>query len=654
MRLVRKGRKYDFHMFCTNKKIFLCFYHGKHPGALCCCFPMSLRLAAAVALCVIWCTAQEATNSPAQNPPASPGESDVTAGSIPPLKQTVVVTGTFEPVPLEEADRDVEVIDVNQSRLLFNSIPDYLSLDSSVDLEQRGPQGIQGDLSIRGGTFAQSLVLLNGIRLNDPQSGHHDMDIPLPVDAISQLQVLGGSGSTQYGSDAVSGVLNILTQPPEALEVRLRGALGNYGINEESGSVSAGNHTIGEQLVFERDLSTGFEDDREYRDLSLASISHISSSLGFTDVLLALSDRPFGADNFYGPYDSWERTRGWFASARQELGKKTEVDFAFRRHTDLFVLLRDDPAFYTNHHAVEDWQGALRRTDDLPHAGQLHYGMEIYEDSIMSNNLGVHARTVEAGYLSWDVRSWKRFSFTAGVRDEIWGSFNNEFSPTVAGGYWLSARVKLRASASHAFRLPTYTDLYYSDPTTLGNPNLKPERAWQYEGGVDWYASSWMTASATVFQRRDRDLIDYVLDPATGIYVAANFDRLNFTGFEGRLQLRPKRGQSVWVEYTGLHGVNLNGVVSRYVFNYPVNTGIVAWQGMLVSKLVARTRIGVRERYASSPYAVWDASAARANGRVRPFLQLSNITSTVYQEIAGVDMPKRTVIGGVELLIPAR
>src|SRR5581483_314915 len=190
--------------------------------------PMLLRAIGAI-LCMLCCAAQETANSRAQSATLAPAASDTTAGAIPPLKQTVVVTGTFQPAPLEESDRDVEVIDVNQSRLLFDSVADYLRLDSSVDLQERGPAGVQGDLSIRGGTFAQSLVLLNGVRLNDPQAAHHDTDLPIPVEAISEMQVLGGSGSTPYGSDAVAGVLNILTRPPTQTDLRLRGALGNYG-----------------------------------------------------------------------------------------------------------------------------------------------------------------------------------------------------------------------------------------------------------------------------------------------------------------------------------------------------------------------------------------------------------------------------------------
>src|SRR5207253_74250 len=96
--------------------------------------------------------------------------------------------------------------------------------------------------------------------------------------------------------------------------------------------------------------------------------------LGATSVTLAMNDRPFGADQFYGPYNSWERTRTWFAAIRQELGKNTEASFAFRRHTDLFVLFRNDPAYYTNRHAVEGYQAALRRHDRLAANTTVSYG----------------------------------------------------------------------------------------------------------------------------------------------------------------------------------------------------------------------------------------------------------------------------------------
>ena len=580
------------------------------------------------------------------NPPGQP--------VIPPQKETIVVTGTFDPIPLEEADRSVDVFTVRGERLLYDSFADYLKMDSSVDLQERAPNTIQSDISIRGGTFGQTLVLLNGMRINDAQSGHHNMDLPLPLDAVSELQVLNGSGSAEYGSDAVGGVVNILTRKPsESPEIRVRGALGNYGVNEESGSVSLGNDHFSEQLFGARDFSTGFIPDRDFRDLALASISHAKTVLGFTDILLSLSDRPFGADQFYGNFPSRERTKGWFASIRQELGRNTEADFAYRRHTDLFVLFRDAPQIYTNNHLLDSYEGALRRTDALP-IGTLHYGVEYYDESIDSSNLGVHARNHEAVYASWDTRALRRFSFSLGLRDDIYDGRSNQVSPTAAAGYWINAKFKARASASRAFRLPSYTDLYYHDPANLGNANLRPEKSWNYEGGLDYFAGRRFKASATVFQRRDTDLIDYVLDPATNVYMATNFDSLVFTGFEGSVEARLRADEVIKVGYTGLAGdrAGLNGEVSKYVFNYPIHSAVIGWQGSIRSWLVGRTRIGVLDRYARDPYAIWDASFARPNGRVRPFLQFTNLTSTLYQEVVGVAMPKRGVVGGVEFAAP--
>ena len=601
-----------------------------------------MRVAFIAALAVSSCLAQTA------QPNSAP--------SIPPQKEVVVVTGTFEPIPLEESDRNVDVFTVSGERLLYDSFADYLKLDSSIDLHERAPNTIQSDISIRGGTFGQTLVMIDGMRINDAQSGHHNMDLPLPLDAVSQLQILNGSGSAQYGSDAVGGVVNIIThQPSETPEVRLRGALGNFGVNEEGGSLSLGDDRLSEQLFAARDFSTGFIPDRDYRDLDLTSISHAKTWLGFTDVLLTLSDRPFGADQFYGNYPSWERTKGWFASLRQELGKNSEIDFAYRRHTDLYVLFRDDPSIYTNHHYLESYEGAARRHDKLP-VGQLSYGAEYYEESIHSNNLGIHARNHEALYASWDTRALRRFSFTAGVRDDVYDGLSNQVSPTVVAGYWINSKLKTRASVSRAFRLPSYTDLYYSDPSDLGNPNLRPEKAWNYEGGVDYFASRRFKASATVFQRRDTDLIDYVLDPQTNVYMATNFTSLVFSGFEGSVEARLRADEVIDVSYTGLVGDRgaIGDVITKYVFNYPINNAAIGWQGTIRPWLVGRTRIGVLDRYGRGTYAIWDASLARPNGTVRPFLQVTNLTNTVYQEIIGVEMPKRGVVGGLEIVTPLR
>lgn len=570
-------------------------------------------------------------------------------GQAAPRKEVIVVTGTYEPVPLEETERTVRVFEVKGDRTLVNSISDYLQSDASVDLRRRAPGDTQGDLSIRGGTFGQSLVLLNGIRINDAQSSHHNMDLPVPLDAITEIQVLRGSGSTQYGSDAVTGVVNLLVRPPSN-ELRLRGALGGDGINQQSGTLAFAGRGWAQSFVFARDFSSGFMPDRDYRTLAVTSVTHAASRMGATDVLLALSDRPFGADQFYGNYNSWERAKGWFGSIRQEFGRQTGIDFAFRRHTDLFVLYRDRPWIYTNRHALESWDGAVRRFEELGTSSRLSYGAESYAESIDSTNLGNHGRIHYAGYLVWDARVLRRFSFNAGVRDEVYGAFRHQVSPAVSGGAWLSPRVKLRAAVSRAFRLPTCTDLYYHDPANVGSPDLRPESAWNFEGGADLHLGGHVKVSATVFHRRDRDLIDYVRYSAADVYRATNFQRLHFNGVEAGLEWQPRAGQSVSAQYAGLSGrrAETTGAISKYVFNYPIHNGVVTWQGAIGRQIVGRMRVGVTERFGRDPYGVWDVSAARSRGRLRPFLQLSNLTATSYQEVIGVSMPRRTVIGGVE------
>ncbi|HVP47665.1 MAG TPA: TonB-dependent receptor plug domain-containing protein, partial [Bryobacteraceae bacterium] len=156
---------------------------------------------------------------------------------FPARSDSIVVTGTWEPLTLDELDRSVTVLPLRADTLLLNSWMDALRLDPSLDLGERAPNGVQSDVSIRGASFGQTLVLLNGIRVNDAQSGHHNMDVPLPPEGIARVEVLRGSGSTMYGSDAVGGVINMITDPPESSQFRLRTAAGNFGVNQERGSL---------------------------------------------------------------------------------------------------------------------------------------------------------------------------------------------------------------------------------------------------------------------------------------------------------------------------------------------------------------------------------------------------------------------------------
>ena len=598
------------------------------------------------------------------------------------LSQTLVVLGSATPVPLAESPRPVAVIPVASQSLAPVTPLDFLRTESSVFLEQRGAGGGQSDIVLQGGSFEQTLVLLNGFRINDSQTSHHNLDLPVPLDAIDSIEVLEGAGSTLHGVDALSGVVDFITRAPDRNLLRLRAGTGSFDENEQSLLANANRGSWSGRLAAGRNFSTGFMTDRDYRNEEASAESWKGTRLGITELLFATSDRSFGANNFYGNYPSWERTKAWFASARQELGSRNVAAFGYRRHTDDFVLLRAEPSAYENNHRDGSWQASLRRTVNVhpvAGSGEILVGLEADGDSINSFNfsggvtsfaLGIHARNRGAGYLDMDWRPAKRhWTLSAGAREEIFsGGAQAVFSPQVAGRVRVTDRLKLRANAGYGFRIPTYTDLYYSDPTTLGNPTLKPESAWSGNAGVDLTLSSRVSLSATGFYSRQHDTIDYVRSATTpnpylppscevnGVqqanrWCAGNLNGLNFAGVESSLNWAISESQTVSVAWTGLHGAQsaLHGLQSEYIFNYPVENVHASWTAAIGHVMTVRNIVQLAQRYQQTVYPVWNVWVTHPSGRIQPYLRLTNLSNTGYQEIAGVPMPPREIAGGLAI-----
>ena len=594
----------------------------------------------------------------AQNAPSPSTQAPKIVGPT----ETLVVLGSASPVPLAESPRPVEVFPVKPLELSAETPLDLLRQDSSVFLEQRGAGGAQSDLVLQGGSFEQTLVLLNGFRINDAQTAHHNLDLPVPMEAMDSIEVLEGAGSTLHGVDALTGVVDFLTAAPGGNSLRLRLGEGSFQANEES-LVADGTHgRWSGRVTADRNFSLGFIPDRDYRNEDASTEIWHGSRLGLTDVLLAGSDRSFGADQFYGNFPSWERTKGFFASIRQELGAYTSAGFAFRRHTDKFILVRNDPAVYENNHIDGSWQANLRRTVTIASTSVVLLGLESDGDSIRSNNLGLHARNRGAGYADLDLRpAARRWSLSAGAREEIFsGGALAVFSPQLSGSLRLANQLKLRANGGYGFRIPTYTDLYYSDPSTLGNPGLKPESSWSANAGADWAAGHKFLLSMNGFYSQQHATIDYVRAPtlpnpwlpasctAAEIWCAANLNGLRFAGADATATWIPSKLQSIRIAWTGLHGAQgvLHGLESEYVFNYPVENVHATWTWTLGHSIALMNAVQIAQRCQQTPYPVWNAALTRDAGRLRPYLRLTNLSNTGYQEIAGVPMPPRAVMGG--------
>jgi outer membrane cobalamin receptor len=581
--------------------------------------------------------------------------------NIPHPTETVVVLGSATPVPLAESPRSVTILTLREDALSLATPLDPLRSDSSVFLEQRGAGGAQTDITIRGGSFEQTLVLLNGFRINDSQASHHNLDLPVPLEAMDSIQVLRGAGSTLHGVDALSGVVDFITAAPHTDLLQLNSGFGSFGENEQSLLAELAGHKWSSRLTGSHNLSTGFTTDRDYRNETASNEDWFTSHPGLTDVLLATSDRSFGANQFYGDYPSWERTKGWFAGIRQQIGEQTEAAFAYRRHTDEFVLIREDPSIYENNHMDGSWQASLRYAAPIKVASVLLLGVEANGDAIDSNNLGRHARNRAAGYADLDLRPAKsRWDLSAGVREEGFsGGLQTAFAPHLAGSFRVANTVKLRASGGYGFRIPTYTDLYYSDPTTVGNPNLKPESAWSGDGGLDWNPGTRLSLSITGFYSRQHDTIDYVRASSADLWHAENLSGLHFAGVESSVTWKPVASQTIRLAWTSLYGAQnaLHGLQSEYVFNYPVQNAHLDWDAAFGKGFTVRNRLQVAERYQQTPYPVWDLSIAHDAGsgkwaKFRPYLRLANLSNTGYQEIQDVAMPGRSISGGVSVRLP--
>ncbi len=588
-----------------------------------------------------------------------------------------MVLGSATPVPLAESPSAVLVLPVETQLLSVESPQDLLRQDTSIFIEQRGAGGGQADIVLRGGTFEQTLVLLNGFRMDDSQTSHHNLDLPVPFEAMDSIEVLHGAGSTLHGTDALSGVVDFLTSAPSGNSLRLRAGGGSFGGNEESMLGALAHKQLSSRLTASRNFSTGFTADRDYRNEDSSVESWVGTKVGISNVMLAMSDRSFGANQFYGPYNSWERTKGWFASARQELGARTVAAFGYRRHTDEFVLLRNNPSVYENNHIDGSWQASLRHTQTVAKSSALLAGLESDGDSIQSNNLGLHARNRGAGYLDLDLRPAKsRWNLSGGLREELISSgARSVLAPHLAGSFRLTEKLKLRAGGGYGFRIPTYTDLYYSDPATLGNSKLKPESAWSGEVGADWAPSNRLSLSATGFYNRQHDTIDYVravslpnpLLPAgcpVNKWCATNLNGVHFQGVETNLTWVPARAQRIQLGWTGLAGGqdSLTGLQSEYALNYPVENLHATWTAAFGRILTLTNSVAVAKPYQqpgippwnASPYPVWNVSVTHDQRRLRPYLRLGNLSNTGYQEIVGVPMPGRSITGGVSLWLGRR
>jgi iron complex outermembrane receptor protein len=567
------------------------------------------------------------------------------------LRQTVVVTAAATPVEFGAVTRTVTTITRDEiAELPARSVADLLRLVSSIDVRARGDRGMQTDFSVRGAGFGQALVLVDGVRLNDAQSGHHNGDIPVPLDAIERIEILHGVGSSLFGADAFAGTINIITRRDAPASAAFE--TGSFGLASGRGQASFGSDNVRQLVSASADRSDGFMYERQFASVDLLSRTSIGTG---SAISVSYLWKDFGANGFYGNAPSHEWTNQFLLSADHKFGVAAGWELAgvasYRTHGDRFLFNVERPGVSENFHRSHAVLGSLKANRAVA-GGAVTLGVEAGGEWIRSTNLHDHDTSRVSAFGEWRQPLGGRVQAEASLRVDRYNEFGTSANPSVGIGWWPSSVVRLRASAGRAFRVPTFTERYYSDPANLAREEVGPETAWSGEGGADIFAGDSWLFQATLFGRDDRDVIDWLRATPADLWRTYNVHRVNTRGVELNARKTLARGALVQVGYTAID-LDANTVsslcgapacLSKYVLEYAPQSFNAAALVPLPGGLRLAPRLEYKHRRRTSlttDYAVVDLRLSRAFGRYDVRVEATNVGDATYQEIAGVAMPGR-------------
>jgi len=619
---------------------------------------------------------------------------------------TLPVTATRISGTLARSGRHLQVLDSAQlAHTVRPETSELLRTNTLVDVRQRGPFDAQTDLGIRGGTYDQSLVLVDGIPMTDPQTGHHLMNIPLLTDAVRQVEVLYGGASRTFGGGAFSGAVNLVTRDPDSTMGRLTVEGGSYGAWRVRAAQSLATAKGGVRITVFHGQHDGYVHNSDERmqggDLSFV---HRWNKLHLK-VQGGVVDKRFGAQNYYTSVypDQYERTLTALASAqlsnaaspwpwavrvygrmnRDEFQLFREGDGYYRYENGYFVrdgadTARFSPTFfytYHNHHRT-DVGGAMADVKRRWAGGITQVGVHARSEHIISNVLGEPLSAPEPVPGSRDVYTRSamrtnlalhlehryergRFGADAGILVNVNSAFTPEYAPGLDVRYRWNGTHTTYANVNRSFRLPTWTDLYYNRGGAQGSIDLRPEHALQVELGHRISFGTWR-ASVALWRRQGTDLIDWVQLPGSTVTTAANLTEVNMNGVESEVGRRSVDGRTAfgvlyayqWADRTDFPFKSL------YVLDQ-LRHNLVAWaQHRLDHGFLVRGDLSWRERAGSYTSAVdgtatnyptplrIDARVEKAFKRVTLFATGTNLLDVEQMDRGNVILPGRWWGGG--------
>lgn len=602
--------------------------------------------------------------------------------------EEIEVTASRAPITLNQATKIVMVIPAREiAAAPVTSIQDLLEYAAGVDVRQRGEGGTQADISIRGGTFDQIAVLLNGVNLSNPQTGHYSFDLPVNLSDIERIEVISGPSSRIFGASAFAGAINIITKPGNGNTITTDNYAGMHKLWKLEAGINHVTRTFGQRLSAGYASSGGYMDNTDFKQLNLFWQSEVKSEEADFQFQAGYNDKGYGANSFYSTAypNQYDKTRRFFISAGGETHGKIRFTpkVYWTRHFDRYELFRSDPAeWYTGHnyHETEVFGANLNASTNWK-LGRTTTGIEFRNEGVRSNVLGKPMKEPadvpfekEGQYLKSDNRSnisyflehnvlLRRFTLSVGVLANYNSALNQgvHFYPGIDASYRIADNVRLYGSWNRALRMPTFTDLYYEGKTNQGNPDLKPEESEAFEVGTK-YSSHFLRTHIAGFYRKGKNMIDWVKEKPEDIWESRNLTKVDNLGFETNISLSPRELlserffiQKLEVGYAFIHqNKDSEGYISNYALDYlkhkfTAQLSHSIWKGFSAAWYLRwQDRAGSYIRYENlkpayeepyAPYCLVDLKVNWQHEALNVYAELNNLFNTTYYDLGNIPQP---------------